>query len=117
MTTGEKIKRIRQHRKMAQKELGDAVGLPANRIAQYEMGYRVPKTALLEKMAEALAVARESLLENNGMAVAMLEQLRTIDKSRLKSYVGRLSDKTMKKIDDALSISVGANLHRNEETR
>lgn len=50
-------------------------------------------------------------------SVAMLEQLRTIDKSRLKSYVGRLSDKTMKRIDDALSISVGANLHRNEETK
>lgn len=50
-------------------------------------------------------------------SVVMLEQLRTIDKSRLKSYVGRLSDKTMKRIDDALSISVGANLHRNEETK
>ena len=50
-------------------------------------------------------------------SVAMLEQLRTIDKSRLKSYVGRLSDKTMKRIDDALSISVGANLHRIEETK
>ena len=50
-------------------------------------------------------------------SVAMLEQLRTINKSRLKSYVGRLSEMTMKKIDSALSISVGANLHRNEETR
>ena len=41
MTTGEKIKRIRQHRKMTQKELGEAIGLGAtgaNRIAQYEMG-------------------------------------------------------------------------------
>lgn len=50
-------------------------------------------------------------------SVAMLEQLRTIDKSRLKGYVGRLSEMTMKKIDSALSISVGANLHRNEETK
>ena len=50
-------------------------------------------------------------------SVAMLEQLRTVDKSRLKSYVGRLSEMTMKKIDSALSISVGANLHRNEETK
>ena len=50
-------------------------------------------------------------------SVAMLEQLRTIDKSRLKSYVGKLSEMTMKKIDSALSISVGANLHRNEETK
>ena len=50
-------------------------------------------------------------------SVAMLEQLRTIDKSRRKSYVGRLSEMTMKKIDSALSISVGAYLHRNEETK
>lgn len=79
MTTGEKIKRIRLHRKMTQKELGDAVGLTANRIAQYEMGYRVPKATLLEKMAEAMKVARESLLENNGMAVSVLEQLFWLD--------------------------------------
>ena len=58
MTKGEKIKRIRQHRGMTQKELGDAVGLTANRIAQYEMGYRVPKATLLEKMVEAFNVSR-----------------------------------------------------------
>ena len=79
MTIGEKIKRIRQHRKMTQKELGDAVGLTANRIAQYEMGYRVPKDALVEKFVEALKVSRESLLENNGMAVTVLEQLFWLD--------------------------------------
>ena len=48
---------------MTQKELGDAVGLMANRIAQYEMGYRVPKAALLEKMAEAMKVAYLALKE------------------------------------------------------
>ena len=79
MTIGKKIKRIRQHRKMTQKELGDAVGLTANRIAQYEMGYRVPKDALVEKFVEALKVSRESLLENNGMAVTVLEQLFWLD--------------------------------------
>ena len=63
MTTCEKIKRIRQHRKMTQKELGDAVGLTANRIAQYEMGYREPKVPLLEKMAKALRVSKLALLE------------------------------------------------------
>ncbi|WP_455765351.1 helix-turn-helix domain-containing protein [Gemmiger formicilis] len=47
MNIGEKIKRIRQHRRMTQKELGELVGLSANRIAQYEMGYRVPKKGLL----------------------------------------------------------------------
>lgn len=37
VTTGEKIKRIRKHRKMTQKELGEAIGLGAtgaNWIAQ-----------------------------------------------------------------------------------
>ena len=47
MNIGEKIKRIRQHRRMTQKELGELVDLSANRIAQYEMGYRVPKKPLL----------------------------------------------------------------------
>ena len=44
MNIGEKIKRIRQHRRMTQKELGELVDLSANRIAQYEMGYRVQKS-------------------------------------------------------------------------
>lgn len=80
MTTGEKIKRIRQHRKMTQKELGDAVGLPANRIAQYEMGYRVPKTALLEKMAEALAVPQMALKEpDTGNLGGIMETLFWLD--------------------------------------
>ena len=45
------------------KELGDAVGLTANRITQYEMGYRVLKAALLEKMAEVFRIFRLALLE------------------------------------------------------
>ena len=68
MTTGEKIKRIRQHRKMTQKELGEAIGLGAsgaNRIAQYEMGYRVPKKPLLQKMAAALRVSPMALAEED----------------------------------------------------
>lgn len=57
MNIGEKIKRIRQHRRMTQKELGELVDLSANRIAQYEMGYRVPKKPLLNQIAEALRVS------------------------------------------------------------
>lgn len=36
----------------------------------------------------------------------LLEQLRTIDKERIKNYIGRLSDNTMKRIDEALCISL-----------
>ncbi|HBR01742.1 MAG TPA: PemK family transcriptional regulator [Ruminiclostridium sp.] len=37
----------------------------------------------------------------------LLEQIRTIDRSRLREYVGRLDEQAMKKIDEALGISVG----------
>lgn len=38
---------------------------------------------------------------------ALLEQIRTIDRARLREKVGNLSDHDMKKINQALSISVG----------
>lgn len=47
----------------------------------------------------------------------LLEQLRTIDKSRLSSFVGRLSDSTMQKVDEALYISLALNKERKEETK
>lgn len=37
----------------------------------------------------------------------LLEQIRTIDRSRLREYVGRLDEQEMQKIDEALAISVG----------
>ncbi len=46
----------------------------------------------------------------------LLEQLRTIDKSRLSSFVGRLSDSTMQKVDEALHISLALN-KEGKETR
>lgn len=45
----------------------------------------------------------------------LLEQLRTIDKSRLSSFVGRLSDSTMQKVDEALYISLALNKGEREE--
>lgn len=46
----------------------------------------------------------------------LLEQLRTIDKSRLRDFVGRLSDGTMRRVDEALHISLALNKERKEET-
>lgn len=42
-------------------------------------------------------------------SMAILEQIRTIDKSRLKDYVGCLDDDVMDCIDEALGISIGLN--------
>lgn len=40
-------------------------------------------------------------------SMALLEQLRTIDKSRLGRYVGNIGTEKMREIDQALDISVG----------
>ena len=42
-------------------------------------------------------------------SVVLLEQIRTLDKQRLKEHMGRLDDGSMGKIDEALSISFGLN--------
>ncbi len=42
-------------------------------------------------------------------SVVLLEQIRTIDKCRLKRYVGRTDKTVMLKIDHALAISLGIN--------
>lgn len=40
-------------------------------------------------------------------SVVLLNQIRTIDKQRLIAYWGRLSPETMRKVDEALKISLG----------
>lgn len=40
-------------------------------------------------------------------SVILLEQIRTIDKKRLREKIGRLDDELMEKVNDALSISFG----------
>jgi len=60
-----------------------------------------------------------SLPLGNGLEMpsqAMLEQIRTIDKSRLREYVGYLDEETMKGIDRALAVSMGLDL-MNQQTK
>lgn len=47
----------------------------------------------------------EGGLTNN--SIILLNQIRTVDKSRLGKYWGRVSPATMKKVDEALEISLG----------
>lgn len=51
------------------------------------------------------------LLENvPGLAptsLLLLEQLRTIDRKRLRGYIGRISKEKMLEVDAALAISIG----------
>jgi len=52
----------------------------------------------------------ELYTENFGLAknsIILLEQIRTIDKRRLKEKMGRLDDDSMEKVNAAISISFG----------
>lgn len=42
-------------------------------------------------------------------SIILLEQIRTIDKQRLKQYMGLLPDNIMAKVDKALAISISLN--------
>lgn len=56
MTVGERLRFIRKVRGMPQHELASKVKLSANRIAQYETDYRVPRKELLQQLAMVLGV-------------------------------------------------------------
>ena len=63
---------------------------------------RVGKTKLpthIELNAEEYGLPRDSVI--------LLEQIRTIDKSRFTRKIGYLNAEMMKKVDDALTISFG----------
>ena len=42
-------------------------------------------------------------------SVILLEQIRTIDKRRLREHMGRLDDRQMLLVDDAIAVSFGLN--------
>ena len=44
-------------------------------------------------------------------SVVLLEQVRTIDKRRLKEKMGSVDDVSMSKVNEAISISFGINTH------
>lgn len=43
----------------------------------------------------------------NRDSIILLEQIRTLDKSRLRERMGRLDERTMSAVDSALSVSFG----------
>lgn len=57
MTTGQKIKKLRQSRNLSQKELAIMSSMSEPAIRNYELGNRTPSVQQLEKIASALNVS------------------------------------------------------------
>ena len=83
-------------------------------IISNDMGNRCSPTviaaAITSKIKKALLPTHCPLPASWGLntpSLVLLEQLRTIDKTRLTRYVGQLDEIAMKEIDTALAISIG----------
>ena len=84
-------------------------------IVQNEVGNRFSPTVI----AAAITSQQEKAdlpthihvqADRNGLqkdSIVLLEQIRTLDKRRLRERMGRLSDADMRQVDQAISVSVG----------
>lgn len=90
-------------------------------IIQNDAGNQYSSTVIVAAMTTKdkkelpthIAVSAEDYCLDSNTTI-LLEQLRTIDKSRLQSFVGRLSDGTMRRVDEALHISLALNKEERE---
>jgi mRNA interferase MazF len=84
-------------------------------IVQNDVGNRYSPTVIAAAITSQINKAKlPTHIEINAQefglskdSVILLEQIRTIDKKRLKEKIGRLDDELMEKVNDALSISFG----------
>lgn len=61
MELKDRIAGIRKYKGLTQAELAKKIGMTTRAIQNYESGYRIPKSAVLEKIAEGLEVTIDEL--------------------------------------------------------
>ncbi len=66
-----------------------------------------PMTTQLKKLNQPTHVYFKELRALSAPTMVSLEQIKTIDKCRIKQYVGRLTNEQMKKVEDAIRDSLG----------
>jgi mRNA interferase MazF len=84
-------------------------------VIQNDIGNKYSPTVIVAAITSQINKAKlpthvELAAESYGItkdSVILLEQIRTIDKKRLKEKIGHLSDELMKQVDLALQISFG----------
>ena len=84
-------------------------------VVQNDVGNKFSPTVIISAVTSQINKAKlpthiEITADEYGLAkdsVILLEQIRTIDKKRLKERIGRLDDELMQMVDDALTISFG----------
>lgn len=84
-------------------------------IIQNNVGNKYSPTVIVSAITSQINKAKlpthvEISSEEYGLnkdSVVLLEQIRTLDKKRLKEKIGHMSEKDMIKVDEALLVSIG----------
>ncbi|MPM51085.1 Endoribonuclease EndoA [bioreactor metagenome] len=84
-------------------------------VIQNDIGNKYSPTIIVAAITSQINKAKlpthiEISAEEYGLtkdSVILLEQIRTIDKKRLKERIGHLSDELMKRVDECIQISFG----------
>ena len=84
-------------------------------IVQNDIGNKYSPTVIVAAITSQINKAKlpthiEISAQDYGLAkdsVILLEQIRTIDKKRLREKIGHLDDELMEKVNEALNISFG----------
>lgn len=112
MTTGERIRKFRTEKKLSQSTLGSKLGISQQQIAQYELGTRTPKIDTLAKIANALDIDIDNLLDIETLhpmdyteAIFSYEHIRY---DRIKTLYDKLNDlgkeEAIKRLDELTQI-------------
>ena len=93
MAVGEKIKLVRQQKKISQQKLGDMLGVSQAMIAQYENGKRNPKLETIRKIAGALEVPFDEIVPfDDGLKLWLNEKKEEKSKELPEHHMSKLAN-------------------------
>ena len=98
-------------------------GLRPVLIVQNDVGNKYSPTVIAAAITSKISKAKlpthiDVPGEDTGLAkdsIILLEQIRTIDKKRLKEKMGHLDESTMTSVNNAIQVSFGHGIDKNDE--
>lgn len=92
MTVGKNIRRVRQNKKLTQKQLGDLCDpqIAESTIRRYELGKLNPKIETIQKIATALDVPLHEFFKSEEMDGSVVIDIREIQGQDIEKYLDAL---------------------------
>lgn len=106
MNIGDNMRNIRKQKSMTLQQLADILGCSQQNISQYESGKRTPKLKTVQKIADALNVNVNDLLENpldDSPVYKAYKNTNSLDSPLAKDFINK---KIVSQIDDWQQIDI-----------